>query len=59
MENDGTGPYFTPHTKIDLRRFVSLNLLIKARIKKLLEETRRECVCYHQMGRDFLGECKE
>ena len=37
---------------------LSVNL-IKARIKKLLEENRREYVCYHQIGRDFLGECKE
>lgn len=56
-ENNATGPYLTPYTKINLIWFVSLNL--KARIKNLLEENRREDVCYLQIGGDFLGEYNE
>lgn len=46
-------PYLIPYTKFNLRRIVSLNP--KARIKKLLEENIRECLCFLQIGRDFLG----
>ena len=54
-ENDGPRPYLTPHTKIPLRRSVSLN--VKARVKKLLGENIGEHLPYLQ-GETPWGDAK-